>query len=239
MESEHNRIQALRERPCRVHHHVKCLDPVDWSWQHHEQADPGDPLFFNVRNIKTAWLDETCCTKDGLVLIISIVTVVNAELAVQHADSAQTENQVIATKRPAIFCNDAQRNDLLWHIACRGFLVRFGALSPLRYRSILAAFLVVTAVAVFGALQLRVDRSQVENFAAQEPIRIADETINRRFAGTAFLDVDNDAAVEALHRVLNSDLRTSHGRRLCDQQPLQRIEDGNRIGRRFHRHDSP
>jgi hypothetical protein len=46
-----------------------------------------------------------------------------------------------------------------------------------------------SAVAAVGAAQLRIDRSQVDNFAADEPIRIADETINRTFAGTAFLDV--------------------------------------------------
>ncbi|MEM6572663.1 MAG: outer membrane lipoprotein-sorting protein [Pseudomonadota bacterium] len=58
-----------------------------------------------------------------------------------------------------------------------------------RYRTTLLTFTALTVVAVFGALQLRVDRSQVENFAAGEPIRIADELINERFAGTAFLDV--------------------------------------------------
>ena len=65
-------------------------------------------------------------------------------------------------------------------------LARVGTFSPLRYRSVLLVFLVITIAAVYGAAQLRIDRSQVENFAEEEPIRIADELINERFAGTAF-----------------------------------------------------
>ncbi len=68
-------------------------------------------------------------------------------------------------------------------------LARLGTYSPVRYQGVLIAFLLVTVAAVYGALQLRIDRSQVENFAADEPIRIADERINERFAGTAFLDI--------------------------------------------------
>ena len=75
-------------------------------------------------------------------------------------------------------------------------LATLGTFSPLRYRLVLAGFVVVGAVAVIGAAELRIDRSQVENFAADEPIRIADEIMNERFAGTAFLDViiEADAA---------------------------------------------
>jgi predicted RND superfamily exporter protein len=69
------------------------------------------------------------------------------------------------------------------------FLARIGALAAARYVTVLCAFAVISAIAVYGALQLRVDRSQVENFAPGEAIRVADETINARFAGTAFLDV--------------------------------------------------
>jgi len=68
-------------------------------------------------------------------------------------------------------------------------LARLGTFSPLRYRSVLAGFVLITVAATWGAMQLRIDRSQVENFAPDEPIRIADELINERFAGTAFLDV--------------------------------------------------
>ncbi|MBT8065817.1 MAG: outer membrane lipoprotein-sorting protein [Gammaproteobacteria bacterium] len=68
-------------------------------------------------------------------------------------------------------------------------LAKVGTFSPLRYRSVLVVFLFMTIAAGYGAAQLRIDRSQVENFAADEPIRVADELINERFAGTAFLDV--------------------------------------------------
>jgi len=83
-------------------------------------------------------------------------------------------------------------------------LAKMGTFSPLRYRSVLVIFLLVTIAAGYGAAQLRIDRSQVENFAADEPIRIADTLINDRFAGTAFLDVivETDAA-EGLLRIDN------------------------------------
>jgi predicted RND superfamily exporter protein len=68
-------------------------------------------------------------------------------------------------------------------------LVWLGTFSPLRYRSVLLVFLLITVAAAYGALQLRIDRSQVENFAPDEPIRVADEIINDKFAGTAFLDI--------------------------------------------------
>ena len=68
-------------------------------------------------------------------------------------------------------------------------LAQIGTFSPKHYRSVMLAFLLLTIAAGFGAAQLRIDRSQVENFADDEPVRIADELINRRFSGTAFLDV--------------------------------------------------
>lgn len=87
-------------------------------------------------------------------------------------------------------------------------LAKTGTFSPLRYRSVLVAFLLITVAAGYGASQLRIDRSQVENFAEQEPIRVADELINQRFAGTAFLDViiETDEAegllrIGAMHKV--------------------------------------
>ena len=54
---------------------------------------------------------------------------------------------------------------------------------------VLAGFALVLAVAGVGASNLRIDRSQVDNFSHDEPIRIADERIHNSFAGTAFLDV--------------------------------------------------
>ncbi|XOV85113.1 MAG: outer membrane lipoprotein-sorting protein [bacterium] len=55
--------------------------------------------------------------------------------------------------------------------------------------AVLGGFLLIIIFAVAGALELRVDRSQVNNFAPDEPIRVADERIHNTFAGTAFLDV--------------------------------------------------
>ncbi len=63
------------------------------------------------------------------------------------------------------------------------------AASRKRWPLVLLAFAVVVGISTVGALQLRIDRSQVENFTKDEPVRIADELINQRFAGTSFLDV--------------------------------------------------
>lgn len=76
------------------------------------------------------------------------------------------------------------------------------------FRGVLAAFLAITVIAAYGAAQLRVDRSQVENFTKNEPIRIADELINEKFSGTAFLDVIVEAdepegllTVDNMHKI--------------------------------------
>lgn len=69
------------------------------------------------------------------------------------------------------------------------FLGAIGRWSADHYGLVGLALLLITAVALTGATQTRFDRSIVDNFAADEPIRIADEQINRIFAGTAFLDV--------------------------------------------------
>jgi len=86
---------------------------------------------------------------------------------------------------------------------------RIGARSSARPGLVLGTFALLVCVAAAGALQLRVDRSQVENFAPDEPVRIADERINERFAGTAFLDVIVEAdepegllTGEAMERIL-------------------------------------
>lgn len=54
---------------------------------------------------------------------------------------------------------------------------------------VLSAFAIVSAVALASVGNLRIDRSQVENFRADEPLRLADERINTLFAGTGFLNV--------------------------------------------------
>jgi preprotein translocase subunit SecF len=76
------------------------------------------------------------------------------------------------------------------------FLARLGAFSARRYPLVLTAFVIISAIAAAGAMQLRVDRSQVDNFAPDEEIRIADEYINSTFAGTAFLDIIVETNVE-------------------------------------------
>ncbi|MEM8981753.1 MAG: outer membrane lipoprotein-sorting protein [Pseudomonadota bacterium] len=68
-------------------------------------------------------------------------------------------------------------------------LARGGAIAARHYRLTLLAFLIVVSVAAIGAARLQIDRSQVDNFASDEPIRLADTTINELFAGTAFVDV--------------------------------------------------
>lgn len=85
---------------------------------------------------------------------------------------------------PAFTAWQAQRPDRLGAL-----LTRIGAVGAARPGLVLGAFTALLVFAAAGASQLRVDRSQVENFASDEPIRIADERINEAFAGTAFLDV--------------------------------------------------
>lgn len=68
-------------------------------------------------------------------------------------------------------------------------LAHIGAFSARRYLLVLSVFAVATLIAANGAAKLNVDRSQVDNFAPDEPIRIADELMNEKFSGTAFLDV--------------------------------------------------
>lgn len=73
------------------------------------------------------------------------------------------------------------------------FFARLGGFSIARPGLVLGIFFLIVVAAADGARELRIDRSQVENFAADEPVRIADERINEHFAGTAFLDVIVDA----------------------------------------------
>lgn len=48
---------------------------------------------------------------------------------------------------------------------------------------------VLFAIAAMFAAEVRVDRSQIENFRSGQTIRAADEVLNARFAGTSYLDV--------------------------------------------------
>ncbi|MEM9744188.1 MAG: outer membrane lipoprotein-sorting protein [Pseudomonadota bacterium] len=80
-------------------------------------------------------------------------------------------------------------------IACR---------NPVQTLSVAA---VLMGFAALCALDVRADRSQVDNFGVDEPIRIADERIHQRFAGTAFLDV----------------IVSSNGGTLLDGDRMQRV----------------
>lgn len=80
-------------------------------------------------------------------------------------------------------------------------------------------FLATACLALLGANQIQIDRSQIDNFAADEPIRVADELINTTFAGTAFLNLvisaeQDDALLETEHMQSIADLQT-----FVEQQP--------------------
>jgi len=68
-------------------------------------------------------------------------------------------------------------------------LAALSTVGLLKPRWVLVCFTAVVALAAIGAASLKIDRSQVDNFAPTEPLRIADERIHAEFAGTAFLDV--------------------------------------------------
>ncbi|MEL6948693.1 MAG: outer membrane lipoprotein-sorting protein [Pseudomonadota bacterium] len=70
-----------------------------------------------------------------------------------------------------------------------GQLTRFMTTNPGRPLAVIGLMLGLAVVAGTGATRLQIDRSQVENFAPGEAIRVADETLNEHFAGTAFLDI--------------------------------------------------
>lgn len=69
------------------------------------------------------------------------------------------------------------------------FLAHCGSFAAAHYRIVLSVFLVLVLIALNGALKVRVDRSQVDNFEPDSAIRVADEMINDTFAGTAFLNI--------------------------------------------------
>lgn len=93
---------------------------------------------------------------------------------------------------------------------------KLGAAKPLLMTSI---FVVVASLAGVGAGKIQIDRSQIDNFSADEPIRIADELINQKFAGTAFLNLvvsakQDDALLETKNMLAIADLQ-----HFIEQQP--------------------
>ncbi|MEE4384024.1 MAG: outer membrane lipoprotein-sorting protein [Pseudomonadales bacterium] len=94
-----------------------------------------------------------------------------------------------------------------------GFFLAVARFSARRPALVLAVFVACSGLALASADRLRIDRSQVENFAPDEPIRLADELLNRRFAGTAFLDVmietdEPEGLLRAGHMKRIEDLQT-------------------------------
>ena len=68
-------------------------------------------------------------------------------------------------------------------------LAHIGSASARHYKLVLGIFMIALVAVIAGALRLQIDRAQVDNFAPDEPIRIADQVINNTFAGSAFLDI--------------------------------------------------
>ncbi|MDP5054408.1 MAG: outer membrane lipoprotein-sorting protein, partial [Congregibacter sp.] len=68
-------------------------------------------------------------------------------------------------------------------------LAHIGAFAAKRYLWVMGAFALAMVMLGMEASGLRIDRSQVDNFATDEPIYIADRVINDRFAGSGFLDI--------------------------------------------------
>lgn len=93
---------------------------------------------------------------------------------------------------------------------------KLGARRPVR---MICIFVVLANLAGIGAGQIQIDRSQIDNFAADEPIRVADELINQKFAGTVFLNLvvsaeQDDALLETKHMQAIADLQ-----QFIEQQP--------------------
>ena len=65
-------------------------------------------------------------------------------------------------------------------------IARFCASAPRRTLALIGA---MACLALIMATQVQVERSQIENFPDGQPIRLADELINTRLAGTSYLDV--------------------------------------------------
>lgn len=69
------------------------------------------------------------------------------------------------------------------------WLSRFSMLS-LRFPYLISLILAgIIAASVYGASLLTIDRVQIENFTAEEPIRMAHDHINKDYAGAYYLDV--------------------------------------------------
>ncbi|MDJ0919864.1 MAG: outer membrane lipoprotein-sorting protein [Henriciella sp.] len=70
-----------------------------------------------------------------------------------------------------------------------GGLTRIAQHSASAPRRTLAMIVILAGFALALASQVQVERSQIENFPNGQPIRLADELINARLAGTSYLDL--------------------------------------------------
>ncbi len=70
-----------------------------------------------------------------------------------------------------------------------------GAFSLRRNKAVIAGFVVVFAVSVWGILQIKINDNPIRWFKADHPIRVADQVLNEHFAGTydAYLVLEGDA----------------------------------------------
>ncbi|GAA0347499.1 hypothetical protein GCM10009092_09870 [Bowmanella denitrificans] len=68
-------------------------------------------------------------------------------------------------------------------------LTHFAALSIRYSKMVTVTLLLILLAALWGASQIRIDRSQIENFKADEPIRLAHTHLNHDYAGASYLDI--------------------------------------------------
>ncbi len=70
-----------------------------------------------------------------------------------------------------------------------------GGFSLSNNKAVIAAFLVVFAVSIWGITQIKINDNPVRWFKADHPIRMADKVLNEHFAGTydAYLVLESDA----------------------------------------------
>lgn len=73
---------------------------------------------------------------------------------------------------------------------------RMGQFSLKNNQAVIAGFVLVFAVSVWGILQIKINDNPVRWFKADHPIRVADRVLNEHFAGTydAYLVLEGDAA---------------------------------------------
>ena len=90
---------------------------------------------------------------------------------------------------PAIRCTARSSGSTLAGDALAKALARLGEAVARRPAIVLAIAVGIVGLGLVGAAQVRIDYERIRNFRPEEPIRIADEAINRHLDGTSYLDV--------------------------------------------------